>query len=436
MKGRFASNPYYVEYETLLTALARLMAEGKGDTPEADAIRDAMEHPERELIREELERLNGLSADLYMLVDDEVHDPLAPGEDPSVREPDRLRACLDEAWRRPDGAEATLSLLRKGTANLSQAQRAYRRSRAYEALGHLDTALVFSRHAVERDSDNNSYKWLLLTLLDRLQQYDEFQERVREYIESNTASPELRVYAASRLFSLTRKQPYERFAPILERVVLGLETMLPTLESSSEPLASDLSAYGQLTLGFCYQRLSRREAALNAFSRAMHSPKFRSTALVARGMLLLAESRQEALADFEQAVADGTPLVAPYIHLAHDALTQNNYARCLPLCDQALDRTRDSRLRAVVLQWEAIAGFELKAPIEQVHRMFEVALTLDPINPEIQHNFEVLRQQEHSQAASRSVSIQWQIPMAPEVETSTPEIDAADLLPRMTARAA
>jgi hypothetical protein len=88
------------------------------------------------------------------------------------------------------------------------------------------------------------------------------------------------------------------------------------------------------------------------------------------------------------------------------------------LCDRALNKTRDPRLQAVVLQWEAIAGIELGAAMEQVRRAFEVALTLDPLNPEIQHNIEVFRQQEQTGSDSAPLESRWQPPAAPEIETA------------------
>ena len=42
MAARFASNPYYVEYESQLKELSRLMAAGKGDTDEAEVLREAL----------------------------------------------------------------------------------------------------------------------------------------------------------------------------------------------------------------------------------------------------------------------------------------------------------------------------------------------------------------------------------------------------------
>ena len=43
MGKRFANNPRYVEYERLLMHLHSLIADEKGDSEEADAIREAME---------------------------------------------------------------------------------------------------------------------------------------------------------------------------------------------------------------------------------------------------------------------------------------------------------------------------------------------------------------------------------------------------------
>ena len=108
MSGKFSANPYYVAYESRLKALHQLMAAGDGDTKEADAVRDEMDRPEQELSREELERLNGLSADLYMLQDEEIFEP--PGE--VAKTPQQLAAELEVAWRREDW-ERVLELLRQ-----------------------------------------------------------------------------------------------------------------------------------------------------------------------------------------------------------------------------------------------------------------------------------------------------------------------------------
>src|SRR4051794_3415239 len=97
MPGRFAENHYYVEYEALLKRLHELNATGRGETEEADLLRDEMDRPYGELDAEEIERLRGLSADLQMLQDDEIFEPLEPGEDAAERTPEQLRQWLQAA---------------------------------------------------------------------------------------------------------------------------------------------------------------------------------------------------------------------------------------------------------------------------------------------------------------------------------------------------
>ena len=72
MSARFVDNPYYVEYESLLKRLHKLNADGQGDGEEARILREEMDRPLQELTPEEIERLNNLSSDLYMLQDKEV----------------------------------------------------------------------------------------------------------------------------------------------------------------------------------------------------------------------------------------------------------------------------------------------------------------------------------------------------------------------------
>jgi tetratricopeptide (TPR) repeat protein len=416
MQGKFADNPYYLEYEASLKKLHQMLGRGEGDSDEADALRDEMDRSASELSHEEMKRLKGLSADLYMLQDDEIYAPIEPGEDRSARDVEHLQAAVTEAWARRD-VVATLELLRKGPTRLTPDQLAYIRARAYEELGHLDTALLFMFYAAERNPEDSNYKWMVLNLLDRPEQRSELYQRASEYIQDAASSAELRVYAVGLLFRLTRRMTREQAATVFALVIDSLESALPLLESGSRLILPDLPAYGQLTLGFCYQRSGRLEDALNAFDQAMRSPQIRDAALVARGMLLLAMSNPEkALADFEKAIASNTPLVAPYLHLAHHALIQGDYVSCLELCDRALDRTRNPRLQAVVLQWEAIAGAELGAPLGQVHRAFEVALTRDPLNPQIRHNFELFQQMARPDSTTVRSQAPWQLPDTPDLE--------------------
>ncbi len=178
--SKFADNPSYVQYERLLDDLSRLMAEGKGDTGEADAVRDEMDAPWYKLSQDETDRLRGVSADLYMLQNDEVYEPYEGT-------PEELRSRLNDAWDRGQ-YEAVLALLRKGTPFLTPARVAYLRGRCYAALGHLDTALLFLRYAAERDPERATYQVAVLDLLLKLHRADDALAEADSYLRT-TAEP-------------------------------------------------------------------------------------------------------------------------------------------------------------------------------------------------------------------------------------------------------
>lgn len=168
MGRRFWNNQHFEQYESLLRRLHPLMAAGEGDTDEADAVRDEMDKPWRELSREEIARLDGLSADLYMLEGDEVAEPCHADD----RTPERLRAELKAARDRGDW-ETVLALLRKGPTFIAADQIAFLRARAYEALGHLEASRLFMEHAAELNPCESLYKSQLIEQLSRLERHDE-----------------------------------------------------------------------------------------------------------------------------------------------------------------------------------------------------------------------------------------------------------------------
>ncbi len=180
MSSEFADNPSYVQCEMLLKEVHRLIGEGKGDTDEADFIRDSMEEPEQGITPTEGARLRGLSADLYMLQDDEIYEPYEGTQE-------ELRLRLNDAWEQ-GRYEAVLALLRKGTPFLTPERVAYLRGRCYAALGHLETALLFLRYAAERDPERAAYRVAVLDLLLKLHRADDALAEAASYLKA-TAEP-------------------------------------------------------------------------------------------------------------------------------------------------------------------------------------------------------------------------------------------------------
>jgi hypothetical protein len=71
---------------------------------------------------------------------------------------------------------------------------------------------------------------------------------------------------------------------------------------------------------------------------------------------------------------------------------------------KALDRTREDRRRAVVLQWAAIALYQAEGLTTAVQQAFQEALRLDPLNAQIQHSFHRI------QANPTQPTGNWQLP--------------------------
>jgi hypothetical protein len=291
MTGKFSDNPYYVEYEGLLKQLHRLIAEGKGDSDDADAVREEMDRPERELSREELNRaapatrlasrpnslrrstistirvhdswlsdqpapptplylarLNGLSADLYMLQDNEFFEPSDPDESTVQRLGAELKAAQDRGdWM------GVLDLLRKSPTFMSPDQIAFLRAGAYEALGHLDTSLLFMAYAARLKPLDTFYGWSVMDLLIKARRFDEALARAESQIERSQLTPGLRIQAATVLLTAAKAMPDEQARPVYERAI---EVLQPALEASSQ-LLPVVVVIGHRTLGFCYEALGR-----------------------------------------------------------------------------------------------------------------------------------------------------------------------------------
>ena len=86
-------------YARLLRQVHSLILEGRGDTPEAEALADQMDAPWHAMTEEEQARMRGLSIDLYALAE--------PGSDQVAMSPEELRKWQEQA-------AATRDVFRRG----------------------------------------------------------------------------------------------------------------------------------------------------------------------------------------------------------------------------------------------------------------------------------------------------------------------------------
>src|SRR5262249_38530517 len=131
-----AAEPAVRTYARLLHQLHRFIAEGTGDSDEADIVRDEMDAPWYAMTKVEQERVGGLSEDLYALAGISAKPlPLSPTER-SRWEQDIRNARDSENW------DQMLKLLRCPPADMPSAAVAFMQAQCWESLGDLETARV------------------------------------------------------------------------------------------------------------------------------------------------------------------------------------------------------------------------------------------------------------------------------------------------------
>jgi len=111
--------------------------------------------------------------------------------------------------------------------------------------------------------------------------------------------------------------------------------------------------------------------------------------IVARAMFLLGVEPDSAYRDLNELVQRGTSNVYPYFFMAHKALIEEHFERCIELCDRVLRNTTQNLMRAHALEWMAISSYEKGGSIDAVKELFREAAYLAPLNENIRKNAEL-----------------------------------------------
>ena len=250
------------EYETLLVDLHRLNAiAGSDAAAAARAVSDRMAGYEGCFDESDVDFLNGLSGDLYMLVDREVFDPdLVPDLAPATLRGRLSAALTDERW----GELLTLLRAAPAPAPVQGDQVAYLRSKAYEGLGHLVPAVVFMDEAARRRPAAVNYPALALQLLDAGSMTSEAVRRAIRVIEDADSPPRVAIMAAS---VLCRQNMTGGLTPVASTAVARAVARLPR-DLKSESLSSVLFV-GHTTLAMFERQSGNDRAAADALARAV-----------------------------------------------------------------------------------------------------------------------------------------------------------------------
>jgi tetratricopeptide (TPR) repeat protein len=422
----FAMSPNYLTFIRGIRELHRLAIEGRDESPEADAIRDATDGPWEALSEAERKRLIGLSEDLYS-----ISEPSAEG--PQVMNPQAQARLIVAVEARTRGEwDRALELLRRWGKHVSPALVSYLRGSIWWDAGDPSTAVLFYKHAVQLDPQNGNYLAIFLHVLDRVDP-GEAQRRAEGIIQNSEDNPpEAVVRAASVMLMASLTTPEAEEMPMFRRLIPVLERAVSRIAEGDEG-GIDRSAYCMAVdlLGSCHEFLGDSQQAIENYTRGLQADPHNDALLVARGILLYGSSPR-AITDFELATQYGSPLVWPYFFLAHHHLINRRFEQCRSMCERASRMPASNFVMSELAEWSAISQSELGFPVEMIRAAFENSIRLDASNERARRNLAAF--EEAVRPARRK---EWQMRSEAAVRTSgLSERRTSGLSARRDARAA
>jgi len=373
----------YGRYETLLRQLHALNAADKLDSPEADDLRDKMDVEWKELTVEERALLRGLSADLYSLTNEEIMP-----SDVYLNEISLMQAAQQE-YETGDWV-SLLDTLRAIFTRFPPAVVAYMRGRCWSELGRPEPAYWFFDWAHKLDPLQPNYELLALDAMFRSSRRQEAVDKSREVLKSPDARPHI-VFGAARLVSeIARQLPKEQAARLYADITKSLQAGLERIaHDRTLNVVPSLVLAARLNLAIAYERLGEVVMARNEYDRSVVAYPGRDEMIIARAMFLLSDDPDNAYRDLNDLVQRDTSNVYPYFFMAHKALIEEHFERCVELCERVLRNTAQNLIRAHALEWMAISVYEMGGSIDAAKELFREAAYLAPLNENIRKNAEL-----------------------------------------------
>lgn len=353
--------------------LHRLIAAGCGDSLEAEAVRDSMELPSKVLSAVERERARWLSEDLYSISDPpDANTPKELNPQAQQQLAEAFEARQNREWDR------ALLLLRRWQKYISPDLLSYQRGSIWLESGYPHVAAEFYRHASECNPANANYRAYYLYALAKSNPEEAGREALRILADDGASAPVLVARAAFTRFNATRTaadgsaQVYRDLIPVLERTAARID-------ADADTPSREAHAMTVMLLGFCHEFLGNAGAAVQYHSLGLQLNPRNDSLLVARGILQYGSSPR-AITDLEAAVRLGSPVVWPYLFLAHHYVTTGHFEECRLTCEAGLRTTASDTAKSKLEEWKAIAQDELRFPQDLVMVAFEAAVRLDPSN--------------------------------------------------------
>jgi tetratricopeptide (TPR) repeat protein len=373
-------SPNYRAFVRGIRELHRLAVSGKDESPEADAVRDAMDGPWNALSDIERKRASGLSEDLYS-----ISEPAAGGN----RELNpQAQANLNDAFEARQRGEwdRALELIRGCAHSLAPDMVSFFRGRTWLDAGDTESAVLFFEHALQVQPDNGNY---LAIFLDTLSMVDPAAAQGRAWQvlhDPNKTSPVAVAHAADIVFKATRSLPMAEATDVIRKLIPVLEFTLARMEACEE---SGVDRWSYLlacvVLSYSHEMLGETQAAVNYLTKGLQEDPDNHDLLVTRGMMLYGASSR-AITDFELALRTPSSVVWPYYFLAHHYFVNGRFEECRVMCERGSQMPASAAVRSELAEWTAISQAELGFPAEMVRASFETAIRLDPSNDRARRN--------------------------------------------------
>jgi len=379
--SNFAENPIYVQHEEFVQNLHALIASGQGDSGEADAIRDEMDDTYLALSQDERDRLGGLSADLYMLTDEEIF------EDSVISDPMRRKIYFEKLVNAGNWVDL-LKILRQETPWVDYATRAWMRGNIYERLGHLQTSILFYKKAIQLNNKEWLFDLSLLGAYDKMQLASDAMELANRIV-TECKSPDAVFYCA---WIIHKNAPRDQIVNLMANLIPQLENiLLHTADNGLYNMSQIRIAHQSLSV--CHLDTGDYRRAYDHWTSAMGMEVAANIywhEYMVRGQLrLIMEDIVGAIEDFKNAVKLRAQHLFPYFYLAVIEYESENYTAALRYLNKAIlvpDSTDGDALRACCWELKAIIMAILDVDRSKTRECFETAIDVDPQNSLIAEN--------------------------------------------------
>jgi tetratricopeptide (TPR) repeat protein len=282
------TDDYFSEYVRHLARLHELIAQGPGDSDEADTVRDRMDAPWSQLNRRQIELADGLSSDLYTLGTNRSATGL---KHPNVEK-------FAEAVQREDWAGA-LKFIRRQESSLSPASVAILRGACWAHLKQPEIALRFIEESIRiKPPDSETVIWHLFCLIQSGRAIDAVP-RARELLDKSSDLM-LRRAALEVLFAAASNLPDAERRTMLPEACQFAESLLSDNRWGPQPDQAEAQLALWLHLAISYLDLDDDHKAKHACLKALQFQPDNRSALELLGFLNYADFPQEARRHFVQ----------------------------------------------------------------------------------------------------------------------------------------